>query len=77
MICPSCNNGFIVPSIAPTPLVLSYRSFSKVVGNQILHECSNCLYESIEENKNSIDIDQEWVIFKREVNKQLSVGEEL
>jgi len=74
MICPSCKAGFLCEPI-PKPLVLSYRGFSKQVGMLVFNECSNCLYESTEPVESTIDIDAELVNFKREINKQLSVGE--
>ena len=74
MICPKCNNGFLCPAISPVPLVLTYRSFTKSVGTQLAIQCSNCSYERLEPNA-AIDIDAEWSIFKREINRKLSVEE--
>ncbi len=74
MICPSCNNGILSPSL-PIPLVLSYRSFKKVVGSSTTLECSSCSYEDTESLEANVDIDQEMMLFKREVNTKLSGGE--
>lgn len=76
MICTQCNSGFLVPAIAPKPLVLSYRGFSRDVDSQITLECTYCSNELTEPCK-GIDIDHEWCIFKREVNSKLSGGDEL
>jgi hypothetical protein len=70
MICPQCLNGFLIQdSFNPLKsLVLSYRGYSKQVASQVLRQCTNCSYEVVEPVK-GIDVDSEWVIFKREVNK--------
>ncbi len=74
MICPACNNGILSPSL-PIPLVLSYRSFKKVVGSSTTLDCSSCSYEDIASLKANVDVDQEMMLFKREVNTKLSGGE--
>lgn len=76
MICPQCKNGFICEP-TPKPLVLSYRGFSKIVATQLFLGCSNCLYEDIEPSGDIVDIDSEMVVFKREINRKLSIGDEL
>jgi len=74
MICPSCNNGFLLPSLFK-PSVLNYRGFFKEIGVLVCHEGSNCLFESTEPLKPSFDIDAEMAVFKREINRQLSTGD--
>jgi len=74
MICPSCNNGILSPSL-PVPLVLTYRSFKKVIGTSTSLDCSSCLYESTGALNSSVDVDAEMLLFKREVNSKLSGGE--
>ena len=74
MICPQCNNGILSPSF-PIPLVLTYRSFNKAVGTYVVMECSSCSYESTEPLNSTVDMDQEMIIFKREVNTKLSGGD--
>jgi hypothetical protein len=58
MICPSCNNGVLLPTLLK-PSVLNYRGFSKQVGVLVFHECSNCLYEGTEALKTTFDVDAE------------------
>ena len=74
MICPSCNNGILSPSL-PKPILLTYRSFNKSVGVSTSIECSSCLYEAKDSLKANVNIDQEMILFKREVNTKLSEGE--
>lgn len=74
MICPSCSNSVLSPAIAAKPLVLSYRGFNKEIASQLLLECSYCSYEHTEPLK-GIDIDEQWAVFKREINSRLSGGE--
>lgn len=76
MICTQCHSGFLVQTIAPKPVVLSYRGFSRLTGAQLILECTFCCNELTEPCK-GIDIDREWCIFKREINSKLSGGDEL
>lgn len=76
MICPECRDGFIHEPVLE-PIVLHYRGFSKEVGVVTHLMCSNCLHTSIDQSSCPVDVDYEMIIFKREVNKQLSIGEEL
>lgn len=76
MLCPICNNGFLCKSL-PRPHVLSYRGFTKQIGTEILLECSSCLYEDLDSVESIVDVDAEMIIFKREINKKLAIGEEL
>lgn len=75
MICPKCEDGFISEP-TPKPFVITYRGFSKTLGVLVYLSCSNCLYESTEPLKANVDIDAEMILFKREINRQLSVGYE-
>ena len=74
MICPQCHNGFVCEPI-PKPLVLSYRGFDKQVATQLFLSCSNCEYAESEPTEGIVDIDYEVEIFKREINRKLSVGD--
>lgn len=75
MICPECNNGILSPSL-PVGARISYRGFSKEVATLTYLSCSSCSYESTEPVE-AIDMDGLMNDFKREVNRQLSLGEEL
>ena len=74
MICPSCSNGILSPSF-PIPLVLTYRSFKKVVGSATTLGCSSCSYEDTDSLEANVDMDQQMSLFKREINTQLSGGD--
>lgn len=74
MICPECRDRF-VSEPTPKPFILSYRGFEKHVATLGYLACSNCLYESTEPLKSTIDVDVEIITFKREINRQLSTGE--
>lgn len=74
MICSHCNNGFLTPTLAPEPLVIIYRGFSKTIGAQLVSECTSCSYSTTEAS-GSVDIDSELVKFKREINMKMSEGE--
>lgn len=67
--CPECFQGFmLLDEFSPSKLlVLTYRGHSKVVATQVFRECSICSY-SFPEPLKDIDLDQEMVVFKREVN---------
>lgn len=54
---------------------LSYRGFERKIGTQVYLACSNCLYEATEPLESNVDVDVEMIIFKREINRQLSIGE--
>lgn len=74
MICPVCKDGY-VSEPTPKPLVVTYRGFNKTLGMLVYLSCSNCLYESTEPLATTVDIDAEMVLFKVEINRQLSIGE--
>ena len=76
MICPACGDGHICEP-TPKPLILSYRGFERCVDTQLYLACSNCLYEATEPLESNVDIDAEIMVFKREINRQLSIGDEL
>ena len=76
MICPSCNNGILSPSLLRSSII-SYRGFNKAVGTYVVMECSSCSYESTEPLNSTVDMDQELILFKIEVNGMLSGGLEL
>jgi len=76
MICPQCNNGLLCPSL-PKAITVAYRGFTKVVGSKASLDCSSCLYEGTESYNDSVDIDAEFMLFKREINIRLSGGLEL
>ena len=67
--CPDCSQGFmLLDEFSPSkPIVLTYRGYNKVVATQVFRECSMCSYSSPEPLK-GIDLDQEMIMFKREVN---------
>lgn len=76
MICPQCNNGFIIPD-AFSPIVssiLRYRGHKKVVATGVLVCCNNCSH-SVTELIEDIDINRVWTEFKREVNIAISLGD--
>ncbi len=75
MICPVCKDGFISEP-TPKPFVITYRGFSKTLGVLVYLSCSNCLYEATEPLETTVDIDAEITLFKREINRQLSIGSE-
>jgi len=76
MLCINCGDGYICEPL-PKPLVLTYRGFKKQIGTQIYLSCSNCLYVSTEPSDGALDMQEEMIAFKREVNMKLSVGEDL
>lgn len=74
MICPACGDGHICEP-TPKPLILSYRGFERCVATLAYLSCSNCLYEATEPLESTVDVDAEMIVFKREINRQLSIGE--
>ena len=70
-ICNHCNDGFLCELITK-PLLLAYRGFTKHIATEVFMSCSNCSYVSTEP-VGAVDADM--VIFKREINRQLSIGE--
>lgn len=74
MICPECKDGFISEP-TPKPLTIVYRGFSKQIGTRLCLGCTNCLYEATDPLELNVDIDAEIILFQREVNRQLSIGE--
>lgn len=74
MLCPNCGDGYICEP-TPKPLILSYRGFERKIGTQVYLACSNCLYEATEPLESTVDIDAEMMVFKIEINRQLSIGE--
>ena len=76
MLCPSCGDGDICEP-TPKPVILSYRGFERCVATQLYLSCSNCLYEATEPVESTVDIEAEIISFKREINRKLSIGDEL
>lgn len=74
MICPECEDGYIYEP-TPKPFILAYRGFTKQIGTQVCLGCTNCLYEATDPSELNVDIDAEIILFQREVNRQLSIGE--
>lgn len=74
MICPNCTNSVLAKSFSK-PLYFNYRGFKKLVGYTHVFECSYCSYETedcVEDNECEV-FDE--LLFKREINTMLSVGE--
>jgi hypothetical protein len=74
LICPNCTNSVLAKSFSK-PLYFNYRGFKKLIGYTHVLECSYCSYESEEglDEEHTDTFDE--MLFKREINTMLSIGE--